>query len=101
MDISCTEKELFILNKIAHASEELGMQAYLIGGFVRDKILGRPTRDADIVCIGDGILLAKAVAGRLKPEPKVSIFKTFGTAHIKIQDHSHKPSQQPDDEGSA
>jgi putative nucleotidyltransferase with HDIG domain len=86
MDIKCTEKELFILKKIAHAAEELGVETYLIGGFVRDKIIKRPTKDADIVCVGDGIGLAKAVAKRFKPEPKFSYFKNFGTAHIKVDD---------------
>lgn len=86
MEINCTEKELFILKKVAHAAEELGVETYLIGGFVRDKIIGRATKDADIVCVGDGIALAKAVAKRFKPEPGVSYFKTFGTAHIRIDD---------------
>jgi len=86
MDIKCTEKELFILKKIAHAAAELGAETYLIGGFVRDKIIDRPTKDADIVCVGDGIELAKAVAKRFKPEPKFSYFKNFGTAHIKVDD---------------
>ena len=86
MDIKCTEKELFILKKIAHTAEELGVETYLIGGFVRDKIIGRNTKDADIVCVGDGIGLAKAVAKRFKPEPKFSYFKNFGTAHIKVDD---------------
>lgn len=86
MDIKCTEKELFILNKISHTAQELGLESYLIGGFVRDKIIGRKTKDADIVCVGDGIELAKAVAKRFKPEPKLSYFKNFGTAHIKVDD---------------
>ena len=86
MDIKCTEKELFILNKISHAAQELGLESYLIGGFVRDKIIGRKTKDADIVCVGDGIELAKAVAKRFKPEPKFSYFRNFGTAHIKVDD---------------
>ena len=94
MDINCTEKELFILNKIAHAAEELGMETYLIGGFVRDKIVGRITKDADIVCIGDGIQLAKAVAKRFNPEPRVSFYKTFGTAHIKISPSNHNDSSK-------
>lgn len=89
MDINCTEKELFIFNKIAHAAEELGIETYLIGGFVRDKILERITRDADIVCVGDGIQLAKAVAKRFNPQPKISFYKTFGTAHIKINSSNH------------
>jgi len=86
MDIKCTEKELFILKKIAHTAGELGVETYLIGGFVRDKIIGRKTKDADIVCVGDGIALAKAVAKRFKPEPKFSYFKNFGTAHIRVDD---------------
>jgi putative nucleotidyltransferase with HDIG domain len=77
---------LFILNKISHAAQELGVESYLIGGFVRDKLIGRKTKDADIVCIGDGIELAKAVAKRFKPEPRFSYFKNFGTAHIKVGD---------------
>ena len=75
MDIKCTDKELFILKKIAHAVEDLGVESYLIGGFVRDKIIGRPTKDADIVCVGDGIALAKAVAKRFNPEPNVTIYR--------------------------
>ena len=86
MDIKCTERELFILKKIAHAAEELGVETYLIGGFVRDKIIDRRTKDADIVCVGDGIQLAKAVAKRFKPVPQFSYFKNFGTAHIKVDD---------------
>lgn len=73
-----------ILRKIGAAAKELQVPAYLIGGFVRDKIIGRPTKDADIVCIGDGIALAHAVAERFAPKPSVSFFKNFGTAQIKV-----------------
>lgn len=89
MDIRCTEKELFVFKKIAHAAEELGIPAYVIGGFVRDKLLGRPTKDADIVCVGDGIQLAHKVAERFHPKPPVSFFKNFGTAQIKLKDFYH------------
>ncbi len=84
MEISCTEKELLLLNKIANAADALGVETYLIGGFVRDKLLGRLTKDADIVCDGDGIELAKAVAKQFDPVPHVNYFKNFGTAHIKV-----------------
>ncbi len=84
MDINCTEKELFIFKKIAHSAEELGVETYLIGGFVRDKLIGRATKDADVVCVGDGIQLAKEVAKRFNPVPPVNVFKTYGTAHIKV-----------------
>ncbi|HEU5364809.1 MAG TPA: HD domain-containing protein [Hanamia sp.] len=84
MKIHYSEKELSIFNKIAKAADELKMPAYIIGGFVRDKILNRPNKDADIVCIGDGIALAKKTAEKFSPIPTVSFFKNFGTAQIKI-----------------
>ena len=86
MDIKCTEKELFILKKVAHSAEELGVPCYVIGGFVRDKIIGRSTKDADIVCVGDGIELARSVARHFNPHPQVNFFKNFGTAHIKVNE---------------
>ena len=86
MQIPCTEKELFVFKKIAHAAAARGVDAYLIGGFVRDKILGRQTKDADIVCVGDGIALAHEVASRFQPTPTVAYFKTFGTAQLKLDD---------------
>lgn len=86
MEINCTGKELFVFNKIAHAAWQLEMPCYVIGGFVRDKLLERKTKDADIVCVGDGIELAHAVAERFSPTPKVAYFKTFGTAQLKIDD---------------
>ena len=81
---SFSNKELFIFKKIASAAEELGVKAFLIGGFVRDKIIDRNTKDADIVCLGDGIALAHKVAERFNPHPHVAYFKNFGTAQIKI-----------------
>ncbi len=86
MDILLTEKELAIFQKIGKAAEQLQVSCYLVGGFVRDKIIGRPTKDADIVCIGDGIELANAVAQLFHPRPPVSFFKNFGTAQIKLPD---------------
>ena len=86
MQIPCTEKELFIFRKIAAAAQELRYPTYIIGGFVRDKIIGRASKDADIVCVGDGIVLAQKVAQRFNPQPTVAFFKNFGTAQIKIDD---------------
>ncbi len=57
---------------------------YVVGGFVRDKLLARPTKDVDIVCIGDGIELAHAVANTFPHKPAVSFFKNFGTAHFRL-----------------
>jgi tRNA nucleotidyltransferase/poly(A) polymerase len=84
MDINCSAEELFIFKKIGNAAAELKTPAYLIGGFVRDKILNRTTKDADIVCIGDGIRLAEKTAEKFSPKPTVQFFKNFGTAQIKI-----------------
>jgi tRNA nucleotidyltransferase/poly(A) polymerase len=86
MDIYCTTNELAILKKIAGAAAALKLPCYLIGGFVRDKIIGRPTKDMDIVCLGDGILLAQKVADQFESKPTVNFFKTFGTAQIKSPD---------------
>lgn len=79
-----TGRERFILGKIAEAADVLQVDCYLIGGFVRDKLLGRPTHDADIVCVGDGIALAHETAAHFSPVPKVAFFKNFGTAHIHV-----------------
>lgn len=87
MDIVCTPHERFLINKVAQAAQESDVEAYLVGGFVRDKLLGRPCADMDFVCLGDGILLAGRVAERFSPSPEVSVFRNFGTAHIRTQDY--------------
>ncbi len=86
MQISCTEQELKMLQRVSDAARSLNMDCFLVGGFVRDKLLGRETKDADIVCMGDGIELAHAVAQQLQPVPPVSFFRNFGTAHIPYGD---------------
>lgn len=111
MDINCTDTELKIFEKIAKAALELNYPCYLIGGFVRDKILERPTKDADFVCVGNALKLAETTSKLFSAHPKVSYFKNFGTAHFKIHDgfdlefvgarkesyrsHSHKPEVEP------
>ena len=79
-----SSKEEAIANAIRQVSDSLGIDAYIIGGYVRDKILDRPTTDMDVVAIGDGILLAKAVAEVLKVR-RPQIFKKFGTAMIQYK----------------
>jgi poly(A) polymerase len=83
MDIHLHVREKDVLEKIARVAQQMNTPCYLIGGFVRDKILQRPTKDADIVCVGNGLELAKGVAQLFQPHPKVSYFKTYGTAHFK------------------
>lgn len=75
-----------ILYKIAEAAEDLGYPTYAVGGFVRDRILSRPCKDIDIVCVGSGIELAKASAKFFPKKSKVSVFKNFGTAMFKVGD---------------
>ncbi len=86
MYIPLTNSEKIILNKIAAAANKLQIDAYVVGGFVRDKILGRNTKDIDVVCIGDGISLAHETALYFENKPHVNFFKNFGTAQIKIND---------------
>ena len=76
-----------IFNIIAEAANELKVDAYVIGGFVRDIILKRPCKDIDVVAIGSGIELAKLVAKKISPKTKVSVFKNFGTAMLRYQDY--------------
>jgi poly(A) polymerase len=88
MDIRCTPQEASLIQQVAAAAQESGIESYLVGGFVRDKILGRTHKpDMDIVCVGDGIDLAHRVANRFHPKPQVSFFKNFGTAHIRVDDY--------------
>ncbi len=64
-------------------AQDLGLETYVVGGFVRDLILGRPVKDIDFVCIGSGIALAKSVGAHPQVEAQVTVFKNFGTAMLK------------------
>ena len=70
---------------VSGASRKLGLETYVVGGFVRDLILNRPCKDVDFVCIGSGIQLANQVGCDLGNE-QVTVFKNFGTAMIKHHD---------------
>jgi len=73
-----------IFSIISKLAAEQNLQVYAIGGFVRDLFLERPSKDIDIVIIGNGIAFAESVAKKLKV--KLSVFKNFGTASLKYQD---------------
>ena len=76
-----------IFKVISDSSEELGIKSYVIGGFVRDFIINKgASKDIDIVAVGSGIDLAKQVSKNLKGNPKVQIFKTYGTAMLHYKD---------------
>ncbi|QZE14409.1 CCA tRNA nucleotidyltransferase [Halosquirtibacter laminarini] len=75
-----------IFKTISKVADEKGLETYVIGGYVRDLILHRASKDIDVVTVGSGIELAKEVAKQYGPRVKVSVFKNFGTAMIKIND---------------
>ena len=76
-----------IFNHIGNCADELGLECYVIGGFVRDYIIKKTTpKDIDIVVVGNGIDFANSVSKKLKNTPKVTIFKTYGTAMFKYND---------------
>lgn len=72
--------------QVSEAADELGLEAYVIGGYVRDIFLRRPSKDIDIVAVGSGIELAKAVAQKMGRNAHLSVFKNFGTAQVKLGD---------------
>lgn len=74
-----------IFKVVSELADQLNQETYVIGGFVRDLILKRPSPDIDIVTIGSGIRLAEMVAKKLGPSIQVSVFKNFGTAMLKYQ----------------
>lgn len=74
-----------LFETIAEVAEIKQQETYVIGGFVRDAIMNKPSKDIDIVTLGSGIDMAKQVAKKLSPEIKVSVFKNFGTAMFKYQ----------------
>ncbi|MCX8019025.1 MAG: CCA tRNA nucleotidyltransferase [Chitinophagaceae bacterium] len=84
MDIPLKSYESAIIDKVAKAASVLSTETYLVGGFVRDKLLNRETDDADFVCVGDAMALATETARQFSPVPKISYFKRFGTAHFKV-----------------
>jgi poly(A) polymerase len=73
-----------VFSVISKLAAEQDVQAYAIGGYVRDIFLNRPSKDIDIVVLGNGIEFAEAVAAKLNV--KVSVFKNFGTAMLRYQD---------------
>lgn len=83
MMIELTNSEKELMQLVGNCADALQLETYLVGGFVRDKLLGRECKDLDFVCVGDGILLAHNVAEQLNPAPAVAFFKNFGTAQIK------------------
>ncbi len=75
-----------IFQIISDTADEMQLETYVIGGFVRDIYLNRKSKDIDVVTVGSGIELATKVSEKLKNKPHVNVFKNFGTAMIKHKD---------------
>lgn len=90
-----------VFKVVAQVAHEKGLPCFVIGGFVRDLLLERPSKDIDFVVVGDALELAKAAADKLRVK-KVSLFKNFGTAHFRYKDldvefvGARKESYSPD-----
>ena len=86
MDIIPEER---IFEIVARVTEREHVKAYVIGGYVRDHIMGRehPDMDIDIVVLGDGVAIAKATAEEINPDINVTVFKTFGTAMFRYKNY--------------
>ena len=86
MDFSEKIRNIEVLNIVAEAAKQLSIDSYLVGGYVRDLVMQRPSKDIDIVCIGSGIELATKVAELLSIDKEALIvFKNFGTAMLQAQ----------------
>lgn len=75
-----------VFKQIGTIADQLGLETYVVGGYVRDLLLKRPSKDIDFVCLGSGIELAQKVAVALGPTVRVTVFKSFGTAQIVYDD---------------
>ena len=78
------DKDIF--HEIGNAADGLGMECYVVGGYVRDIFLERPSNDIDVVVVGSGIQVADALKKRLGRKAHISVFRNFGTAQVKYKD---------------
>ena len=74
-----------IFGHIAETADALGLECYVVGGYVRDIFLQRPSKDIDVVVVGSGIAMAEALGKRLGRGAHISVFKNFGTAQVKYK----------------
>lgn len=80
-----------IFHQIGETADELGVECYVVGGYVRDLFLERPSKDIDCVVVGSGIDLAQALKKKLGRGAHLSVFKNFGTAQLKVKDDNSAP----------
>ncbi len=75
-----------VFQTMSEVADSLGLETYVVGGYVRDLLMRRPCKDIDFVCVGSGIALAEAAAKALNPKINVNVFKNFGTAQFRYED---------------
>lgn len=75
------DKDIF--HKISETADRLGLECYVVGGYVRDLFLERPSNDIDVVVVGSGISMAEALKKQLGGRAHLSVFRNFGTAQVK------------------
>ena len=75
-----------IFHQISETADELGLECYVVGGYVRDIFLNRPSKDIDVVVVGSGIEMAEAFGKKIGRGAHVSVFRNFGTAQVKFRD---------------
>lgn len=85
MNLEGKLKDVPVFGIIQQAADKLDVQSFVIGGYVRDLIMNRPSKDIDVVCLGSGIGLAEEVAALLPDKPQVHVFKSFGTAMFNTE----------------
>ena len=76
-----------IFRKISETADELGMECYVVGGYVRDIFLERPSTDIDVVVVGKGIEMARAFSKKLGKGAHLAVYANFGTAQVKYKEH--------------
>jgi poly(A) polymerase len=99
------ERKIFDL--VAQSARQIGVPAYVVGGYVRDRLLGRATKDIDIVCVGDGIRLARNPRVQIDALAQSGVYRRFGTAMLRCdgieiefvgarKESYHTDSRKPD-----
>ncbi len=86
MNFAADLRENPLFELLARSASQQSVEAYVVGGFVRDLLLKRPCKDIDVVCVGSGIELAQAVARNSGKGVEVAVFKNFGTAMLRLDD---------------
>ena len=84
-----------VFHLIGSVADEMHVEAYVVGGYVRDLFLERPSKDIDVVVVGSGIEVAKAVARRIGRRAHLSVFKNFGTAQVKVHEGGGTDAGEP------